>query len=205
MLSNQWKSLHLGLWELVFKVMDEGSITRVADMNSIQRSRLSRLISSLEEETGHRLLERQGRKLEPTMAALELRAKIEPMISDIRKTLEAEKENADSDKGGIRFGAMPGFLQTQVVPLIAEFQKRHPQVSFDVIGDDDPKAFMGGQTFITVRSTVPILWRTGSPDRFLCRAPLPNILKKRALRLLPKNLSIIRASSTRAAFDRTRM
>ena len=146
MLSNQWKSLHLGLWELVFKVMDEGSITRVADMNSIQRSRLSRLISSLEEETGHRLLERQGRKLEPTMAALELRAKIEPMISDIRKTLEAEKENADSDKGGIRFGAMPGFLQTQVVPLIAEFQKRHPQVSFDVIGDDDPKAFMGGQT-----------------------------------------------------------
>ena len=129
MLSNQWKSLHLGLWELVFKVMDEGSITRVADMNSIQRSRLSRLISSLEEETGHRLLERQGRKLEPTMAALELRAKIEPMISDIRKTLEAEKENADSDKGGIRFGAMPGFLQTQVVPLIAEFQKRHPQVS----------------------------------------------------------------------------
>lgn len=58
MLSNQWKSLHLGLWELVFKVMDEGSITRVADMNSIQRSRLSRLISSLEEETGHRLLER---------------------------------------------------------------------------------------------------------------------------------------------------
>lgn len=146
MLSNQWKSLHLGLWELVFKVMDEGSITRVADINSIQRSRLSRLISSLEEETGHRLLERQGRKLEPTMAALELRAKIEPMISDIRKTLEAEKENADSDKGGIRFGAMPGFLQTQVVPLIAEFQKRHPQVSFDVIGDDDPKAFMGGQT-----------------------------------------------------------
>ena len=49
------------------------------------------------------------------------------------------------DAGSIRFGAMPGFLQTQVVPLIAEFQQLHPQVTFDVIGDDNPKAFMGGE------------------------------------------------------------
>ena len=146
MLSNQWKSMHLGLWELLFKVIDEGSITRVADLNSLQRSQLSRLISSLEEEVGMRLIERCGRTLEPTLAALEFRAKIEPMIASLRSTLEKEAYSVESEGGSIRFGAMPGFLQTQVVPLIAEFQKMHPKVTFDVIGDDDPKAFMSGQS-----------------------------------------------------------
>lgn len=32
MINSQWKALHLGRWELLFEIMDEGSITRVADI-----------------------------------------------------------------------------------------------------------------------------------------------------------------------------
>lgn len=145
MLINQKRTLHLGLWELVFKVMDEGSITRVAEINGLERSQLSRLISAMEEELGRKLFERQGKRLNPTLAALELREKIEPELGLVEKAVEASVDMNESEKGSIRFGAMPGFLQTQVVPLIAEFQKQHPQVTFDVIGDDNPKVFMGGQ------------------------------------------------------------
>ena len=125
--------------------MDEGSITRVADIENLQRSQLSRMVSGLEEELGIQLLERRGKRLNSTQAALELRSKIEPHITMVRRALEKTSELEEGDAGSIRFGAMPGFLQTQVVPLIAEFQQLHPQVTFDVIGDDNPKAFMCGE------------------------------------------------------------
>ena len=32
MITGQSKAFHLGRWELLFKIMDEGSITRVADI-----------------------------------------------------------------------------------------------------------------------------------------------------------------------------
>lgn len=146
MLSNQWKSLHLALWDLVFKIMDEKSITRVADKNEVQRSQLSRMIASLENEIGQKLFERQSKKVLPTQTALGLRDKIEPLVIQMKRTLEGLDFYQNSESGSIRFGAMPGFLQTQVVPLLAEFQKLNPKVTFDVIGDDDPKAFMHGQS-----------------------------------------------------------
>lgn len=145
MITGQSKAFHLGRWELLFKIMDEGSITRVADIENLQRSQLSRMVSGLEEELGIQLLERRGKRLNSTQAALELRSKIEPHITMVRRALEKTSELEEGDAGSIRFGAMPGFLQTQVVPLIAEFQQLHPQVTFDVIGDDTPKAFMGGE------------------------------------------------------------
>ena len=87
MINSQWKALHLGRWELLFKIMDEGSITRVADIENLQRSQLSRMVSGLEEELGVQLLERRGKRLNPTQVALELRSKIEPHIVRVRRAL----------------------------------------------------------------------------------------------------------------------
>lgn len=144
MLRKDSKTLNLGLWELLFLVVDKGSIARAADERGLERTQVSRLIASLEEEAGVQLIERMGRRLMPTQAALEIRPKIEPMIASMRKGLEDLHRGRSLERGSIRFGAMPGFLQTQVVPLLAEFQQAYPGVSFDVIGDDDPRAFMRG-------------------------------------------------------------
>lgn len=146
MLRKDSKTLNLGLWELLFLVLDKGSVARAADERGLERTQVSRLIASLEEETGVQLIEHMGRRLMPTQAALEIRPKIEPMIERMRKALEDLHRGRSLERGSIRFGAMPGFLQTQVVPLLAEFQQAYPGVSFDVIGDDDPRAFMRGQT-----------------------------------------------------------
>ena len=43
MITGQSKAFHLGRWELLFKIMDEGSITRVVDIENLQRSQLSRI------------------------------------------------------------------------------------------------------------------------------------------------------------------
>lgn len=141
----QHKKLHLGLWDLLFKVLDEGSISRAARQYNLERSQVSRMLSTLEFEIGAPLLERNGKRVEATQAALIARKKIEPLIRDMEHALSAIRDDRNAYCGNIRFGAMPGFLQTQVVPLIAEFQQHHPNISFDVIGDDDPKSFMHGQ------------------------------------------------------------
>ena len=94
MINSQWKALHLGRWELfVQKFMDEGSITRVADIENLQRSQLSRMVSGLEEELGVQLLERRGKRLNPTQVALELRSKIEPHIVMVRRALEKTRNS----------------------------------------------------------------------------------------------------------------
>ena len=41
MITGQSKAFHLGRWELLFKIMDEGSITRVADIENLQRSQFA--------------------------------------------------------------------------------------------------------------------------------------------------------------------
>jgi len=88
-----------------------------------------------------------GRRISPTQTAIFLRQRIEPLARELAEALDAAECNRNSeDAGNIRFGAMPGFLQTQVVPLLAEFQQENPDVSFDVTGDDDPNSFMRGST-----------------------------------------------------------
>ena len=61
MLTNQWKSKHLGMWELLFKVFEKGSVSRVADETGVDRGQLSRMIKALENEVGCELVERIGR------------------------------------------------------------------------------------------------------------------------------------------------
>ncbi len=146
MLTNQWKSKHLGMWELLFKVFEKGSVSRVADETGVDRGQLSRMIKALENEVGCELVERIGRTAKPTLAGAQARKEILPLLESLDKTIVDLTTSQQLSIGNIRFGAMPGFLQTQIVPLIAEFQKLHPKVTFDVIGDDDPKAIMFGQS-----------------------------------------------------------
>lgn len=146
MLTNQWKSKHLGMWELLFKVFEKGSVSRVADESGADRGQLSRMIKALENEVGCELVERIGRTAKPTLAGAQARKEILPLLESLDKTIVDLTTSQQLSIGNIRFGAMPGFLQTQIVPLIAEFQKLHPKVTFDVIGDDDPKAIMFGQS-----------------------------------------------------------
>ena len=140
------KAMNLALWSLFFKVLEEGSFSRVADQRGIDRTQISRMITTLEEEIGHELLVRNGPKIQPTQIALEARQHIEPLIKGMHDALAQMMDSSEDESGSIRFGAMPGFMQTQIVPLLVEFQRIYPHITFDVTADDDPQAFMRGQT-----------------------------------------------------------
>ena len=49
MLRKDSKTLNLGLWELLFLVLDKGTVARAADERGLERTQVSRLIASLPE------------------------------------------------------------------------------------------------------------------------------------------------------------
>ena len=135
---------NLASWELVFSVLDEGSFAKAAMKNRLDRPQLSRLIKALETEIGRPLFIRKGRQIRPTLFALESRETLAPLIENFTGAVKLLVNSRDELKGNIRFGAMPGFLQQQIVPLIVEFQKSYPEITFDVIAEENPEVLLNG-------------------------------------------------------------
>lgn len=140
------KRFHLEVWELLFRVIEEKSLVRVADQRGLERTQISRLIKTLEQDIGHELLIRNGPTIQPTQFALQAKSQLEPIWRDFNQTLLSLSTTGEQDSGIIRFGARPGFLQAQILPILGEFQQKYPHITFDIIADDDPRSFMRGQT-----------------------------------------------------------
>ena len=139
---------HLATWELFFEVLDCGSISQVADKHRLERSSLSRRIAQLEDDVGVPLLIRQGKNIWATQFALDLKERLMPVVVQFRRTIGSLKIIEDKPEGRIRLGAMPGFMQLQIVPNIIEFQKLYPRISFDVTTANVPEDYLMGQTDI---------------------------------------------------------
>ena len=140
------KLMDLSAWELFLEVLERQSIARVAELHGMDRSQLSRRIAELEEALGTPLLVRSGRSIMPTQAALEAGKLMRPVLESAAAALGRLNSADAAETGSIRFGAMPGFMQEQVVPLLVDFQAIYPHITFDVISDDNPQQFMKGQT-----------------------------------------------------------
>ena len=138
--------LSLRTWQLVFDVIDAGSIARAAIGTGLDRAQLSKTISALERELGRPLFVRSGRRISPTQTALDAKALLEPVIGQAVERIAALSRSRDALAGTIRLGNMPGFTQHEIVPLLVDFQKIYPDISFDVIAHEDPEAYMNGQS-----------------------------------------------------------
>lgn len=185
------KSHNLGLWELFFKVLEEGSFSRVADQRGLERTQVSRLIKTLEAEIGHELLVRNGPKIVPTHVALEAKRHILPLLRDFDEALLTIKASGKEESGTIRIGARPGLMQAHLVPLLKEFQSLYPQIMFDIFADDDPRAFMRGQTDLMLYYgpvNNPNLIETWITRSVLIPCASPEYIASEGMPMTPKDL-----------------
>ena len=185
------KSHNLGLWELFFKVLEEGSFSRVADQRGLERTQVSRLIKTLESEIGHELLVRNGPKIVPTHVALEAKRHILPLLRDFDEALLTIKASGKEESGTIRIGARPGLMQAHLVPLLKEFQSLYPQITFDIFADDDPRAFMRGQTDLMLYYgpvNNPNLIETWITRSVLIPCASPEYIASEGMPMTPKDL-----------------
>src|SRR5437763_4099 len=110
-------------------VVERASFSHAAEQLGVTQPAVSLQIRSLEKRLGRQLLDRSGRRVEPTEAgqrlyrsALRLLAQEEQLLADLGE--EAEGELA----GRLEIGGSTGPGGTVLPVVLAEFQQRHPGV-----------------------------------------------------------------------------
>ena len=110
-------------------VVERASFSQAAEQLGVTQPAVSLQIRSLEKRLGVRLLDRSGRRVEPTDAgrrlyrsALRLLAQEEQLLAELGEEVEGELS------GRLELGASTGPGGTVIPIVLCEFQRRHPEV-----------------------------------------------------------------------------
>tara|TARA_Y100001951_G_scaffold71320_1_gene58249 strand:- start:15367 stop:16299 length:933 start_codon:yes stop_codon:yes gene_type:complete len=136
---------------LVFvTVAEQGSLSAAARALGLTPSAVSRIIARTEQRLGTRLLLR-------TTRALTFTAEGEAYMRGARRILAdlAEVEEAIADqgvpRGRLRVSAALGHGRMTIVPLVAAFIARYPNITVDLSLGDEVVDILGGQADVAVR------------------------------------------------------
>jgi DNA-binding transcriptional LysR family regulator len=110
-------------------VVERKSFSQAAERLGVTQPAVSLQIRSLEQRLGRQLLDRSGRRVEPTEAGLRLYASAQRLLQAEEQLFE-ELESDDDDvvTGALELGASTGPGGSVVPVILCEFQERHPDV-----------------------------------------------------------------------------
>jgi DNA-binding transcriptional LysR family regulator len=110
-------------------VVERKSFSQAAERLGVTQPAVSLQIRSLEQRLGRQLLDRSGRRVEPTEAGRRLYASAQRLLAleeHLLEELDADDEGAIA--GTLELGASTGPGGTVVPLLLCEFQEQHPDV-----------------------------------------------------------------------------
>jgi DNA-binding transcriptional LysR family regulator len=116
---------------LFIEVAQTLSFRRAADASGIPNSTLSRRIAALEKHIGLRLLHRTTRKVELTEAGQLYYERCRRIVDEARIAHEQLGAMLAQPSGVLRASLPVDFATIYMAPLIAEFSRRYPGISFE--------------------------------------------------------------------------
>jgi DNA-binding transcriptional LysR family regulator len=118
-------------------VVERHSFSQAADQLGVTQPAVSLQIRSLEQRLGQQLLDRSGRRVEPTEAGLRLYRGAQRLLALEQQVLAELGEEAEGElKGRLEIGASTGPGGSVLPVVLGEFQQRHPQVHIALtVGD----------------------------------------------------------------------
>jgi DNA-binding transcriptional LysR family regulator len=110
-------------------VVERRSFSQAADQLGVTQPAVSLQIRSLEQRLGQRLLDRSGRRVEPTEAGLRLYRGAQRLIAMEQQLLADLGDEAEGElKGRLEIGASTGPGGSVLPVILGEFQQLHPLV-----------------------------------------------------------------------------
>jgi DNA-binding transcriptional LysR family regulator len=110
-------------------VVERKSFSQAAERLGVTQPAVSLQIRSLEQRLGRQLLDRSGRRVEPTEAGLRLYASAQRLLQAEEQMLEElESDDEGVVSGTLELGASTGPGGSVVPVLLCEFQERYPDV-----------------------------------------------------------------------------
>jgi DNA-binding transcriptional LysR family regulator len=114
-------------------VVERKSFSQAAERLGVTQPAVSLQVRSLEKRLGRRLLDRSGRRVEPTEAGLALYRGAQRMIALEGQLLEELEAGEEGELGGaLEVGASTGPGSTVVPVLLCEFQRANPGVAISL-------------------------------------------------------------------------
>ncbi|ULK95721.1 LysR family transcriptional regulator [Bradyrhizobium sp. I71] len=137
--------------EVFLAVVEAGSQTAAARRLGRSLQSVNRALSALERNVGVELVRRTTRQSVATEAGLAFYCRVKPAFAEISEArLEAANRRVEPS-GLLRVAAPILFGATHVVPAIAEFMARFPQIEADVNMSDRPVDVVGDGFDLAVR------------------------------------------------------
>src|SRR3989442_4091411 len=110
-------------------VVERKSFSQAAERLGVTQPAVSLQIRSVEQRLGRQLLDRSGRRVEPTEAGLRLYASAQRLLAAEEQLLEELAADDEVSIGGaLELGASTGPGGSVVPVLLCDFQERHPDV-----------------------------------------------------------------------------
>src|SRR6266516_794039 len=111
------------------EVVDRKSFSQAAERLGVSQLAVSIQIRSLEKRLGTKLLDRSGRRVEPTEAGQRLYRAAQRMLALEGQLLDELAGDGDVLRGELALGASTGPGGTVVPVLLGEFQRTNPELS----------------------------------------------------------------------------
>ena len=121
---------------MLLEVVEQGSFSKAAESRNIDRSVFSKQINKLEEDLGVRLLNRTTRSFSLTAAGAEMVKKAAELRYLLHDTIQLAGNYHQEPKGLLRITAPSYIGNHYLMPVVASFQKRYPQVELELRLDD---------------------------------------------------------------------
>ena len=133
-------------------VAAEGSFARAADRLGIGRSAVSRSVQKLESQLGVRLFLRTTRSTTLTREGELFLEGCNPGVNCILQALEEMRDLREGPpRGHLRISAGHGFGRRVVAPLLAAFRAEYPQVSVELLLDEQAPDLAGDRIDVAFR------------------------------------------------------
>jgi DNA-binding transcriptional LysR family regulator len=127
MIIDQLNLNHLRIFESIFRTR---SVTAAAKELHLTQSGASQHLKAFEEMLGVKLFDRIKQRIVPTPSAHRLYEKCARSLGDIERALTDIKRQGDQIAGPVSIGMPLEFGNNVVIPLIPEFAKDHPLVTY---------------------------------------------------------------------------
>src|SRR2546421_380436 len=114
-------------------VVERKSFSQAAERLGVTQPAVSLQVRSLEKRLGRRLLDRSGRRVEPTEAGVALYRGAQRLLALEGQLLEELEAGEEGELGGtLEVGASTGPGSTVVPVLLGEFQRQNPSVAISL-------------------------------------------------------------------------
>ncbi|MDJ0630169.1 MAG: LysR family transcriptional regulator [Rhodobacter sp.] len=121
---------------IVVLVSQQGSFASAARILDMDPSSISRSVAHTEAALGLRIFQRSTRTLSVTEEGETYLQRISPLLDEFDHAREVARRASTAPSGTLKLTASVAFAHESIVPLLADFHERYPDISVELLPTD---------------------------------------------------------------------